>query len=340
MHEFDIIHRYFNVEQTAAEVLLGVGDDAALLQLPPSERLVVSTDAFVQNVHFFANASAENVGHKALAVNLSDMAAMGARPVAFTLALGMPEVDETWIAGFSKGLLALADRHGCALMGGDTTRSPVVMATVTVLGALPKDTPALLRSGAQVGDAMWVTGAAHAGLGDARLFLEAEQGAVQLPEAVYAHARQRMERPAPRVAMGQALRGVASAALDISDGALADVQHILKASGKKTGVALGAEINASAVLNGAFASDATRAFWRTLPEQQRLHWQLNAGDDYELLFTAAPEKEAQVQAAAQQAGLVARKLGVITASGVTELRYDGGRTERWNRHDTGGFAHF
>lgn len=348
MQEFDIIQRYFNVAHTSAEVLLGVGDDAAVLQLPPHERLVVSTDAFVQDVHFFANAPAESVGHKALAVNLSDMAAMGARPVACTLALGLPkqssDFDEAWIAGFSRGLLTLAAEHSCVLIGGDTTRAPVVMATITILGAVSSDAlveaPALLRSGAQVGDTIWVTGATDAGLGDARLFLEAEQGAVALPDAVYAHAKQRMERPIPRVAMGQALRSVATAALDISDGALADLQHVLHASGAKLGQKIGAEIDASAVLRGAFVSDVTRAFLRTLPEPQQLHWQLNAGDDYELLFTAAPSQEAQVHAAAQQADVVARKLGVITASDGVVLRYDDGRRAQWSAEDGGAFAHF
>lgn len=340
MVEFELIRRYFSGADAAPEVLLGVGDDAATVQLPAGQRLVVCTDAFTEGVHFFPHAQPAAIGHKALAVNLSDMAAMGAQPLAFTLALGLPAADEEWLRGFSGGMLALADRFGCALVGGDTARAPVYMATVTVLGCLPAKAPAMLRSGAQAGDDIWVTGSSVAGLGDARLYLEARRGTVQLPDLVYRHSKARMERPEPRVRFGQLIRGVASAGLDISDGALVDLQHLLAAGSGAAGVALGAQIDAGAVLKGVFASDCTQTLWRSLPERQRLHWQLDAGDDYELLFTAAPDKIKQVQAVAQKTGLIARKLGVITASGSLWLRYDDGSVEPWERQQSEVFSHF
>ena len=210
MGEFDLIARYFT--RPVRRAALGVGDDCALLALAPGMQLAVSSDMLVEGRHFFADVAPEALGHKALAVNLSDLAACGARPLAFTLALALPHIDEAWLAGFSRGLLALADEHACELIGGDTTQGPLNIC-ITVFGEVPAG-QALLRSGARPGDDLYVSGT----LGDARLALEALQGRITLPADLLAQARQRLERPTPRVALGQALRGVASSAMDVSDG--------------------------------------------------------------------------------------------------------------------------
>ena len=227
MNEFDLIARYFT--RPARRAALGVGDDCALLQPAPGMQLAISSDMLVEGRHFFADVDPAALGHKALAVNLSDLAACGATPLAFTLALALPRVDEVWLQGFSQGLFALADAHGCELVGGDTTQGPLNIC-ITVFGEVPvvnSKSQALLRSGAGAGDDVYVSGT----LGDARLALDALRGRLTLPAELLAQARLRLERPTPRVALGQALRGVASAALDLSDGLLGDLRHILKASG-------------------------------------------------------------------------------------------------------------
>ena len=236
MGEFDLIARYFKrPSQTIAPALigtpavaLGIGDDCALLQPRPGTQMAISSDMLVEGRHFFPDVDPATLGHKALAVNLSDLAACGAKPLAFTLALALPRVDEPWLAAFSRGLFALADAHGCTLMGGDTTQGPLNIC-ITVFGEVPVvagKSQALLRSGARPGDDLYVSGT----LGDARLALEALRGTVQLPAAVLARARQRLEQPTPRVALGLALRGIATAAIDVSDGLLGDLGHILTAS--------------------------------------------------------------------------------------------------------------
>ena len=227
MGEFELIERYF--KRPARQAVLGVGDDCAILQPAPGTQLAISCDMLVEGRHFLSTVDPRLLGHKALAVNLSDLAACGAKPLAFTLALALPRADDAWLAPFSQGLLALADAHGCELVGGDTTQGPLNIC-ITVFGEVPVvngQSQALLRSGARAGDDVYVSGT----LGDARLALEALRGTLSLPLEVLAQARQRLERPTPRVALGQALRGVASAALDISDGLLGDLRHILQASG-------------------------------------------------------------------------------------------------------------
>ena len=238
MGEFDLIERFFkqkaaptpaNQAQTATNsIVLGIGDDCALLQPAPGMQLAVSTDMLVEGRHFFADVDPLALGHKALAVNLSDLAAMGATPLAFTLALALPPAraqDAAWLDAFSDGLLALAGAHGCALVGGDTTAGPLAIC-ITVFGQMPAG-QALRRDGAQAGDELWVSGT----LGDARLALGALRGEWTLPAAALAAARQRLERPTPRVALGLALRGIATSCIDVSDGLVGDVGHILKASG-------------------------------------------------------------------------------------------------------------
>src|SRR5437868_2059526 len=223
MGEFDLIARYFT--RPARRSPLGVGDDCALLQPAPGMQLAVSTDLLVEGRHFLSTVDPRALGHKALAVNLSDLAACGAQPLAFTLSLALPRVDEAWLAGFSEGMFALADAHDCELVGGDTTAGPLAI-NITVFGEVPAGA-ALLRSGAQAGDDLWVSGT----LGDARLALEAFRGTVSLPQEVFDAARLRLERPQPRVALGLALRGLATAAIDVSDGLLGDLGHVLQRSG-------------------------------------------------------------------------------------------------------------
>ncbi|NBY06082.1 MAG: thiamine-phosphate kinase, partial [Betaproteobacteria bacterium] len=223
MGEFELIERYFKRPPRRAQ--LGVGDDCAIWLPTPGQALAISCDMLVEGRHFLATVDPAALGHKALAVNLSDLAACGAKPCAFTLSLALPQADEAWLSGFALGLWALADEHGCELIGGDTTRGPLNIA-ITVWGELPPG-QALLRSAAQLGDDIYVSGTP----GQARMALEVFRGKLRLPSAAFERARARMERPTPRVALGQALRGVAHAAIDLSDGLLGDLGHVLNASG-------------------------------------------------------------------------------------------------------------
>lgn len=304
MGEFDLIARYFT--RPAARAVLGVGDDCALLQPAPGTQLAISSDMLVEGRHFFADVDPATLGHKALAVNLSDLAACGARPLAFTLALSLPRVDEAWLAAFSQGLFALADAHGCELVGGDTTQGPLNIC-ITVFGEVPVvggKSQALLRSGAKPGDDVYVSGT----LGDARLALEALRGKLALPPALLAQARGRLEQPTPRVALGQALRGIASAAIDVSDGLQGDLQHILRASG------VGASIDTSIAINLIAASASNTWATATISFEQQLEFALAGGDDYELAFTAPVSKRQAVQAAADQAETHVTRIGHIEAT--------------------------
>jgi thiamine-monophosphate kinase len=294
MGEFDLIARYFT--RPGRTAVLGVGDDCALLQPQHGMQLAVSSDMLVQGRHFLSTAPAADVGHKALAVNLSDLAACGAKPLAFTLALALPSVDEAWLAGFAKGLWALADAHGCELIGGDTTQGPLNIC-ITVLGEVPPG-DALLRQHAQLGDDIYVSGT----VGDARLALEVFRGNLSLQTADFEAARARMDRPTPRVSLGLALRGVANAAIDISDGLLGDLGHILQRSH------VGAVIETAWVQDSAAISDAMQ----TISFNKRLDFALAGGDDYELLFTAAPDQADEVLAAAEQCGVSVTCIGRIT----------------------------
>ena len=284
MNEFDLIARYFT--RAPKRAALGVGDDCALLDQAPAMQLAISSDMLVEGRHFFPDVDPYTLGHKALAVNLSDLAACGATPRAFTLALAMPRVDEAWLQGFSSGLWALADAHGCELIGGDTTRGPLNIC-ITVFGDVPRG-QALLRSGAQVGDDIYVSGT----LGDARLALDALQRKLDLAPDVLAQARTRLERPTPRVALGEALRGVATAAIDISDGLLGDLSHILKASG------MGATINTDIAIK--LIAISNRTYWAEsfFDTKKQLDYVLAGGDDYELAFTAPVAARKAVLAAA------------------------------------------
>jgi thiamine-monophosphate kinase len=303
MGEFDLIARYFT--RPAARAVLGVGDDCALLQPAPGTQLAISSDMLVEGRHFFADVDPAALGHKALAVNLSDLAACGAKPLAFTLALSLPRVDEAWLAAFSKGLFALADAHSCELVGGDTTQGPLNIC-ITVFGEVPVisgKSQALLRSGAKPGDDIYVSGT----LGDARLALEALRGTVALSPDMLAQARLRLERPTPRVALGQALRGIASAAIDVSDGLLGDLRHILRASGA------GATIETSVAIDLIAASQDTALTRAGFDVEKQLEFVLAGGDDYELAFTAPASARDAVQAAARQAQTPVSRIGRIDA---------------------------
>ena len=301
MGEFDLIERFF--KRQARRAVLGIGDDCALLQTPAGSHMAISTDMLVQGRHFFADVDPRTLGHKALAVNLSDLAACGAEPMGFTLALALPHIDERWLAAFAGGLFALADSHGCELVGGDTTRGPLTIG-ITVFGSVPApggQSRALLRSGAHPGDDIYVSG--H--LGDARLALQALQGKLSLPPALLQATRLRLEEPSPRIALGLSLRGLASAAIDLSDGLVGDLGHLLKAS------QVGATLNTEAVLERLCARTHSDWAGAGVSHTQALHCVLSGGDDYELLFTAPPAARNALLAAAQTSATPVSCIGRI-----------------------------
>jgi thiamine-monophosphate kinase len=318
MGEFDLIDRYF--KRPVSRNALGIGDDCALLAPAPGMQLAVSCDMLVEGRHFLSTVDPSRLGHKALAVNLSDLAACGAKPLAFTLALSMPVADESWLAPFSHGLLALADAHGCELVGGDTTRGPLNIC-ITAFGEVPQG-QALLRSGARAGDDLYVSGT----LGDARLALDVFRGTLTVPAQVFEAARARMEQPTPRVALGMALRGIASSAIDLSDGFTGDLGHILRQS------AVGARVDVGVAM-GMMAAPATGF----LDDERRLEYVLGGGDDYELLFTAPAARRDAVQSAALAAATPVTRIGVIEAEpGVRLVSAEGRPIDR--RY--GSFDHF
>jgi thiamine-monophosphate kinase len=275
-------------------VVLGVGDDAALVRVSRGSELAVSADMLVEGRHFFAGADAVELGHKALAVNLSDLAAMGAKPRWATLALAVPRVDRKWLAGFSRGFMALALRHSVALVGGDTTRGPLTIA-VQIMGEVPAG-KALRRDGAQVGDDVWVSGY----LGEAAMALDmiADKRSRRLSKDERALLEKRLDTPTPRVALGMALRGIANSAIDLSDGLLADLGHICERS------SVAAEIEWEAVP----AMPVVRAYAQTDRGAAAL---LGGGDDYELCFTASKRRRAAVAAAAARARVRVTMIGRV-----------------------------
>jgi thiamine-monophosphate kinase len=312
MGEFDLIERYFKrATKASPEVALGIGDDCALLAPAPGMQLAISSDMLVEGRHFLSTVSPEALGHKALAVNLSDLAACGAKPVAFTLALALPRVDEAWLAGFSKGLFDLANEHGCTLIGGDTTAGPLNIC-ITVFGHVPVG-QALLRSGAKAGDDIYVSGLP----GQARIALEAFRGEISLGEKDFALTRARMERPTPRVALGLALRGIASSAIDVSDGLLGDFSHVLQAS------SLGAEIDLNAIDSIALCADylPTRGQVDSNFLQKMI---LAGGDDYELVFTAPVAQREAVQTAAIASSTRVTRIGQTLSGSGLHLRDSNG----------------
>ncbi|VVE34075.1 Thiamine-monophosphate kinase [Pandoraea pneumonica] len=316
LSEFSLIDRFFTgATRQGDQVTLGIGDDCALLRPPAGEQLAISTDMLVEGRHFFPDVDPRALGHKTLAVNLSDLAAMGAKPLGFTLALALPDSDPAWLAPFAQGLAALADRYDCPLVGGDTTRGPRNLC-VTVFGAVP-GAHALRRDAAQPGDDIWVSGT----VGDARLALGVLRGEWQLAGAAdavgaadatgptesagralpassdFEQVRRAMDWPEPQIELGMALRGVARAALDISDGLLGDLGHILKRSG------VGARINVDAVPRSTILAAQSLAIQRLCT--------LAGGDDYQLCFCADSAQRERISAIGNELGLRVTRIGTI-----------------------------
>jgi thiamine-monophosphate kinase len=307
--EFDLIRDYFaGLTPGREDVVLGVGDDCALLSVPQGQQLAASIDTLVEGRHFSPGAEPEALGHRCLAVNLSDLAAMGAEPAWVTLALTLPEADPDWLAAFARGFGALAREHGVQLVGGDTTKGPLSI-SVQVHGFVPPG-QALRRDGAGSGDLVYVTGT----LGDAGLALLAEQG-LYVDPAVLGFLRERLHRPTPRLATGLALRGLASAAIDLSDGLGSDLRHICERSG------LGATLYADRlpVSAGVATHVADNGNW-ALP--------LSAGDDYELCITVPPDRHAEVEALGAELPGGLSRIGVMEAqAGLRVVLPDGHQTD-------------
>jgi thiamine-monophosphate kinase len=313
--EFELIARYFT--RPVRRAALGVGDDCALLAVAPGMTLAVSSDMLVEGRHFVSTVAPERLGHKALAVNLSDLAACGARLLAFTLALALPGADEAFLAPFARGLLAIADRYGCELVGGDTTRGPLTIA-ITVFGEVAAGA-ALLRAGARPGDDVYVSGT----LGDARLALEVLRGTTAVDGAAFGRVRRAMEEPQPRVGLGLALAGIATSAIDVSDGLAGDLGHVLLRSG------VAAIVDVEALPHSADLA--------AQPAALQLVCLLAGGDDYELVFTAPVECRDAVARAAIAAATAVTRIGRIeSGSGLRFVDAAG--------HDVvapaGSFAHF
>jgi thiamine-monophosphate kinase len=313
--EFDLIARIRQRAAIRSDVILGIGDDAALLCVPPGKQLVVAMDTLNAGVHFPADTAPADIGWKALAVNLSDLAAMAARPAWCTLSLSLPQPDAAWLDGFLDGFLALAAQHDVALVGGDTTRGPLSIC-VTAHG-LVDPRGALLRSGARIGDDVWVTGT----LGDAA-------GALRQWQAdgpVDALLRMRLDRPMPRVEAGLRLAGIAHACIDISDGLLADLGHVCRAS------RVGAQIDVDAL-------PASEALLQTFDIETRRELQTAGGDDYELCFTAPKTARLAVQDAMHASDLPATRIGCITGDAGKLVLRDGDGIEWFPPR--AGYVHF
>jgi len=314
MTEFELIARFFDRPIAPGGIVArGIGDDCALLDFGGPNQVAVTTDMLVAGRHFFADAAPADIGHKALAVNLSDLAAAAAEPRCFFLALALPSADEAWLLAFSQALLALAAEHGCVLAGGDTTRTPDAAGTagpltinITAVGEVPHGR-ALTRAGARAGDDIWISGQ----LGDAALALEASAGRVRLTASDAAAARVRLDRPTPRVALGLALRGLATACIDVSDGLIGDLGHILDRS------------KAGAVLEWAIIP---RSHLLSVQEQKiQLGCVLAGGDDYELTFTAPPSQRSAIEAAGRAARTSVTRVGAITDGRDLIVRDEAGR---------------
>ncbi|MGZ5040299.1 MAG: thiamine-phosphate kinase [Usitatibacter sp.] len=313
--EFDLIARHFT--KPAGNAVLGVGDDCALVDVTNGMDLAVSTDTMVSGTHFFPDVDPENLGHKTLAVNLSDIAAMGAMPYWAMLALTLPSVDHDWLSAFAKGFFDLAAEYNVSLIGGDTTRGPLTI-TVTILGQVPTGA-ALRRNGAKAGNDVWVSG----NIGDAALAVAHRHGKVVLTEADYREAVMRLYEPTPRVALGQALRGMATSAIDISDGLLADLGHICRLSGVGATVDLGS-IPVSEI--GA----------RHFNDDKALAAIVAGGDDYELCFTAPANARESIAELTDVLGVPLTRIGQVKRGKGVSLLADGKPV----KIDGRGFDHF
>ena len=304
LSEFELIAKYFT--PTVANAVLGVGDDCALFRVSPGCELAVSTDTLVSGTHFFPDADAEKLGHKALAVNLSDLAAMGALPRYVLLALTLPKVDEPWLAQFSRGFLRLASEFGVELIGGDTTRGPLSI-TLTVMGEVGVGC-ALRRDGAQDGDDIWVSGE----LGAAALALKHLQGSITLQNDVFSAAAERLYCPSARVALGRALIGIAKSAIDVSDGLAADHGHLCERSGLSAHVHLGSVPMFHPL--------------RSLDVADQIACAFAGGDDYELCFTAPESMRPRVLRTSVNVGLPLTRIGSMRC-GDSKVHWIGERGE-------------
>lgn len=305
MDEFEIIRTFFATQPvTRADVALGIGDDAALLRVPAGQELVATTDTLVAGVHFLADADPADLGYRALAVNLSDLAAMGAEPAWTTLSLTLPAADPRWLEAFCRGFYELTREFGVQLVGGNLARGPLNI-TVSAYGHVPAGA-ALRRTGASAGDAIYVTGT----LGDAALALHHRLGRHRLEALAFESVRARLDRPLPRVRAGLQLRGIASAAIDISDGLLADLGHVLEAS------RVGARIELTCLpLSPVYRAERAQVGWEPALAQ---------GDDYELCFTVPRERIATLETLAPVFGCAVTRIGeIVMQPGLTVLDESG-----------------
>ncbi|MEH8020383.1 thiamine-phosphate kinase [Rheinheimera metallidurans] len=319
MDEFELISRYFsNCGAKRHDTGIGVGDDAAVLQVRDGCDLVITTDTMVAGTHFFPDADPRALGHKLVAVNVSDIAAMGAEPAWLSLAITLPSIDEAWLSAFAAGLHETAEYYNCQLVGGDTTRGPMSL-TMVAKGIVPRG-KAITRSGAKVGDYIYVTGT----LGDAALGLKLCQGLHEVSKKHQTHILQRFHFPSARVALGQALRNIASSAMDLSDGLYSDIQHILKRSG------VGASIDVSRL-------PLSQAVKDSCDNATAMQLALSGGEDYELLFTVPEAKRGSLDVLLSPYGIAITCIGRITGvAGKLELK----QAEQPFNYVHSGFIHF
>ncbi|MEO3678620.1 thiamine-phosphate kinase [Rheinheimera sp. FR7-31] len=319
MGEFELISRFFaNCGAKRSDATLGVGDDGAVLQVRDGYDLVVTTDTMVVGTHFFPDDDPRALGHKLVAVNVSDLAAMGAEPAWLSLALTLPAVDEAWLSAFAAGLGETADYYQCQLVGGDTTRGPMSL-TMIAKGTVPRG-KALTRSGAKVGDYIYVTGT----LGDAALGLKLCQGLHEVSKKHQSHILQRFHYPSARVALGQALRNLASSAMDLSDGLYSDIQHILKRSN------VGASIDVSRL-------PLSQALKDSCDTSTALQLALSGGEDYELLFTVPEARRGSLEVLLSPYGIPVTCIGRVTGvAGKLELK----QGDQAFDYQHQGFVHF
>lgn len=304
LSEFELIQQYFNrALKHSSGIIQGIGDDAAIVTVPSNMELVLSMDTLVQDVHFFANTRPEDVGYKALAVNLSDLAAVGAKPRWVTLSLTLPEADQAWLDKFTQGFFELANQTSVALIGGDLSRGPLSI-TVQAHGFLPQG-KAILRNGAQLDDLIYVSGQ----LGDAGLALKLLDNTITIPEKNHTEVFNRLNRPCPRTELGMTLRDIATSAVDISDGLATDLGHILDAS------QCGAILNPEALpLSKAFNGLSTEEAWKIA---------LTSGDDYELCFTIPADKKVVLENELQSDIPLTCIGTIVPEAGVQWIKSDG-----------------
>ncbi len=318
MKEFELIKRYFTEQAVnRKDVILGIGDDCALIQPKERQHIAITTDTLVAGVHFPLTTSARAIGHKSVAVSLSDLAAMGAEPAWLSLAITLPEIDENWIKDFCSGVFELCEYYNVQLIGGDTTQGPLSI-TVTAQGQTPIDKH-IPRNGAKAGDWLYITG----DIGDAALALQSIQGKVVIEDAYKAQIQTKLDFPKPRVLVGQALREYASSAIDISDGLAADLVHICSAS----------QVGVNLILDNLPLSSALRD---SLPIEEAYKLALFGGDDYELLFTVSEDNKVGMETSISSTGVSITCIGQLNSSDKIKTLLDGEQIY----FDLHGFEHF